>query len=71
MGHTQQRPILITGAGRRIGLALAITFSIFAIRLSSVTARNIPPLKGYEMPEQSAFRRISPQMKVFSPSRTK
>ncbi|NQF22401.1 dihydromonapterin reductase, partial [Enterobacter hormaechei] len=23
MGHTQQRPILITGAGRRIGLALA------------------------------------------------
>ena len=26
MGHTQQRPILITGAGRRIGLALAHHF---------------------------------------------
>ena len=70
MGHTQQRPILITGAGRRIGLALAHHFLNLRHPVI-VSYRNIPPLKGYDMPEPSAFRRISPRMKVFLLSRKK
>lgn len=71
MGHTQQRPILITGAGRRIGLALAHHFLNLRHPVIVSYRTEYPSLKVYEMPEQYAFRRISPRMKVYSPSRTK
>jgi dihydromonapterin reductase/dihydrofolate reductase len=58
MGNTQQRPILITGGGRRIGLALAHHFLNLHQPVIVSYRTNIRPLKGCAKPGPSVFRPI-------------
>jgi dihydromonapterin reductase/dihydrofolate reductase len=68
MGNDKQRPILITGGGRRIGLALAHHFLNLRHPVIISYRREYPLLKGYAKPALSAFRLIFQPMKAFWPS---
>lgn len=68
MGNAQQRPILITGGGRRIGLALAHHFLNLRHPVIISYRSEYPRLRGYAKPVRSAFRPISQPMTVFWPS---
>lgn len=65
MAEQQPRPILITGAGRRIGLALAHHFCSSASRSSSAIVRPIRRLTACAKRARSACRPILAAMTAF------
>ncbi len=67
MGNAQQRPILITGGGRRIGLAIAHHFLNLRHPVIVSYRSEYPRLKDYEKPVRFAFRPIFQPMRGFLP----
>ena len=67
MGNAPLRPILITGGGRRIGLALAHHFLNLRHPVIVSYRTEYPSIEGCARPERSAFRLIFPPTKAFWP----
>jgi dihydromonapterin reductase/dihydrofolate reductase len=69
MGNAQLRPILITGGGRRIGLALAHHFLNLRHPVIVSYRTEYPSIEGLRKAGRSAFRLIFQPMKAFWPLR--